>query len=123
MSAITQSQKGDRIVIICDFVSCKAGEEFEWGKEREFLVGDVVYFEDWYKNENVSQEYLSWFIRYRTEDGELYEATQTFFVVYDDWLRIVEAASNIDLDELDGFDDSELFDDSFELNDTFTVED
>src|SRR5262245_8756520 len=90
MSVIIESQLGDPIVIISDFVACKLGVEFDWAKAREFKVGDVVFFVDYYKDTEQRQDYISWVIVFRDESGKLYAAIQNYFVPMDTWKGISE---------------------------------
>ncbi|MDF2540145.1 MAG: hypothetical protein K0S76_3166 [Herbinix sp.] len=90
MSVITESLENDPIVIIANFVACEDGTEFDWELAREFEIGEVVYFIDFFKDSNTKQEYLQWFIKFRTKEGKLYSATQRLFVCAYEWQEIVE---------------------------------
>ncbi|WP_430883380.1 hypothetical protein [Fusibacter sp. JL216-2] len=91
MSVISEAQIGDQIVIINHFVACKFGEEFEWGKEKEFPVGEIVEYVDWFKNSNTTQDHLSWHIKFKTISGEMYDAVQLYFVTMDERKDILAA--------------------------------
>lgn len=90
MSVITDSLEKDPIVIIANFVACEFGSEFDWELAREFEIGEVVYFIDFFKNNNSKQEYLQWYIKFQTKEEKIYAATQLYFVCENDWKNIVE---------------------------------
>lgn len=90
MSVITESLENDPIVIISKFVACEHGKEFDWECAREFDIGEVVYFVDFLKNNNTKQEYLKWFIKFRTKEGKIYSATQLYFVCEYEWQDIIK---------------------------------
>jgi len=98
MSVITPSERADPIVFITNGVMCADGIPFDLEQAREFSVGDIVYFVDFYKNANISQEYASWFVRFHTDDGKVYSAVQDYFVTMDEW----EDISNYFADKLSG---------------------
>ena len=95
MSVITESLQNEPIVIISNFVACKHNEQFDWEKSREFNIGDIVYFLDAFEDKNTKQEHLKWFVKFRTEEGDIYSATQLYFVVMDEWEDIIEYAKKI----------------------------
>jgi hypothetical protein len=90
MSVISESLENDPIIIISKFVACEYRTEFDWEYSREFDIGEVVYFVDFFKNDNTKQEYLQWFVKFRTEEGKIYAATQLYFVCEYEWQDIVE---------------------------------
>lgn len=90
MSVITESLAESPIVIITNFVVCELGKQFDWDYAREFNIGEVVYFVDEYKDENTKQEHLQWFVKFHTEDGKIYSATQLYFVCEYEWEEIVK---------------------------------
>jgi hypothetical protein len=83
-----ESERGTPIVIIGNFVTTEHGVSFSWGEAREFHVGEVVYFEDDYKDENTTQEYLAFMVKFKTDDGKIYSANQLYFVTEDEWADI-----------------------------------
>jgi len=89
MSVISEAQVGDKIVVIADFVACKYGEQFEWGCEREFQIGELVEYEDCFKDSKVSQDHLSWQVKFKTTSGDSYNAVQLNFITIDEWGSIV----------------------------------
>jgi hypothetical protein len=90
MSVISESLENDPIVIISEFVACEDGMEFDWDLAQKFKIGEVVYFIDFFKDNNIRQEYLQWFVKFRTKEGKIYSATQLFFVCEYEWQDIVE---------------------------------
>jgi hypothetical protein len=90
MSVIAESLENDPIVIISKFVACEYGTEFDWEFAQEFDIGEEVYFVDFFKNDNTKQEYLQWFVKFRTKEGKVYSATQLYFVCENEWQDIVE---------------------------------
>lgn len=89
MSVISESLMNSPIVIISGFVACEYGKEFDWNISREFSIGDIVYYLDGYKKYNTKQEHLQWFVKFQTKDGNIYSATQLYFVTTDEWNDIV----------------------------------
>lgn len=90
MFVITESEENDPIVIIGDFVACECGVKFDWKYARKFYAGEIVYYLDFYKDINTTQEYLQWFVKFRTKEGTIYSATQLYFVSENEWKNIVE---------------------------------
>lgn len=90
MSVISESLENDPIIIISKFVACEYGTEFNWECAREFDIGEEVYFVDFFKNENTKQEYLQWFVKFRTLEGKIYSATQLYFICEYEWQDIIE---------------------------------
>ena len=88
MGVIMESLEGDPIVLITNFLACEQGTLFSWEKSREFNIGDIVYFVDDFKDENETQDYLAYCVLFKTEDGKIYSATQTYFVTLEDWNKI-----------------------------------
>jgi hypothetical protein len=90
MSVISESLTNDKIIIIEPFTACIEGIEFNWDEARDFEIGESVYYLDEYKNpySPFSQDHLSWMIRFRAEDGNVYTATQHYFVTNEAWLNI-----------------------------------
>lgn len=89
MSVINESRENDPIIIISDFVACEYGTRFDWEYAREFKIGDIVYYVDYFRNMNNTQEYLQWCVKFRTEDGKIYSAIQLFFLCEYEWENIV----------------------------------
>lgn len=85
-----ESESGKPIVIIGNFTTTEHGVPFTWEQARDFNVGEVVYFEDDYKDENCTQEYLAFMVKFKTDDGKMYSATQLYFVTQDEWADIEE---------------------------------
>ncbi len=95
MSVIMECQKGDPIVFIMqDVVLCEVGIPFSWDKSREFHIGDVVYYEDGFKDQNEPQDYLSWMVVFKTDDGKTYSASQLYFVTVDQWEDLANYFNN-----------------------------
>jgi len=90
MSVITESLEETPIVIITSFVACEYGIQFSWDDAREFGIGEVVYYLDDFKKENIKQEHLQWFVKFRTEDGKVYSASQLYFIGEYEWEEIVK---------------------------------
>lgn len=95
MSVISESLHNEPIVIISNFVACKHDEEFEWEKSREFNLGEVVYFLDGFENKRTKQEHLKWFVKFKTKEGDIYSATQLYFIMMDEWKDIIKYAKKI----------------------------
>jgi hypothetical protein len=85
MSVIMEAQTGDPIVFIIEVVGCEDGVPFNWESSKEFKIGDIVYYLDFYKDENEPQEYLAWCIKFKDANGRTYSATQTLLVTMDEW--------------------------------------
>ncbi|QVK19327.1 hypothetical protein KHQ81_06455 [Mycoplasmatota bacterium] len=97
MSVITESLENYPIIIISNFVACEYEMEFDWKYAREFKLGEVVYYVDDYKDENIRNEHLQWMVKFRTKDGGIYSASQLYFVTEDAWKDIEEyIKSNLD---------------------------
>jgi hypothetical protein len=90
VSVIVESYDGDPIVFIANGTLCEDGIPFSLENAQNFSIGDVVYFEDFFKLANEPQEYLAWFVRFRTAEGKRYSAVQTYFVTMDDWQALTE---------------------------------
>lgn len=90
MSVMIESQLDDPIVIISNFVVCEIKVDFNWAQSREFKIGDVVYFVDYYKDSEQTQDFISWKIVFRDELGKLYSAVQSYFITKETWNDIVE---------------------------------
>jgi hypothetical protein len=90
MSVITESLLNSPIVIISSFVACEHGKEFDWECARKFNIGEVVYYIDEFKNDNIKIEHLQWHVKFKTKEGSIYSATQLYFVSEDEWKDIVE---------------------------------
>lgn len=90
MGVITESLENDPIVIISKFVACEHGTEFDWDYAREFDIGEVVYYIDFFRNNNIRQKHLQWFVKFMTKEGTIYSATQLYFVCENAWQDIVE---------------------------------
>lgn len=79
MSVISESLENDPIIIISKFVACEDGMEFNWECAREFDIGEEVYFVDFFNNKNTKQEYLQWFVKFRTKEGKDIFCNATLF--------------------------------------------
>lgn len=90
MSVIMEAQEGDSIVIITDFTVCEERILFNWESSKDFKIGDVVYYSDFIKDEKEPQEYLSWFVQFKDNDGKTYSASQLYFVTMDEWEDLEE---------------------------------
>lgn len=88
MNVIIESQENDEIVIIDNFFACEDGTDYDSEKEQEFKIGDVVYFVDFYENEDIPGRYDSWMVKFRTKDGRIFSAIQTMFVTLEIWEEI-----------------------------------
>lgn len=88
MSVIMESLEGDPIVIIGNYVGCEHGTPFSWEKAREFNIGDIVYFVDYYDDKNQTQCYLSHLVIFKTDNGKIYSGNQINFVTMDEWNEI-----------------------------------
>lgn len=89
MSVIMESRLGDKIVfVIGDVRLCEFGIEFTWKNSREFKVGELVTYVDAHKDPRCTQDYLSWYIKFETDDHKIYAATQLYFVTLDEWKEI-----------------------------------
>ena len=66
------------------------GTKFDWKYAREFKIGEVVYYIDYFKDHNVMQEHLQWLVEFRTAEGKTYSASQLYFVCEYEWENIVE---------------------------------
>ena len=89
MSVIMESMQNDRIKIISEFTASPLGQPFSFDTTQDFHIGDSVRYYDYYKDENLSQEYLSWKVIFIGENGLKYAATQLYFTTIDEW-EIIE---------------------------------
>ncbi len=94
MGVIIESQPGDSIVFISNAVICEDGKPFNWESSKEFKIGDIVSYVDFFKNEKQSQEYISWFIKFKDRDGKIYSAVQTYFVTMEEWEQLEKHFEN-----------------------------
>ncbi len=60
-------------------------------------MGEVVYFLDAIKNNNVKQEYSQWFVKFRSKEGGVYSVSQLYFVCEDVWQDVVKYIAVISL--------------------------
>jgi hypothetical protein len=89
MSAITESQTGDKIIIIQGFHASPNNQPFSWQTSREFKVGESVLFQSFF-HDRALQDHpgLGWMIVFDTSDGKQYAADQAFFVTTDCWSKL-----------------------------------
>ncbi|MFJ7975769.1 hypothetical protein ACIQZI_08625 [Peribacillus sp. NPDC096379] len=87
MSVISESQVNDKIIIIEPFTTCRDGIEFNWEEARDFKIGESVYYLDGFKDPDspFSQDHLSWMTRFKTGEGQVFTATQHYFVTNEAW--------------------------------------
>lgn len=90
MSVISESAEQMIIVVISQFVACQYGTSFTWEDSREFNIGDKVKFLDAFEDTNVRQEHLKWKVKFLCEDGNVYAASQLYFVTIEAWEEIVK---------------------------------
>ena len=89
MSAITESQAGDEIIIIEEFHASPHKEPFSWKTSRAFQVGEPVKFAGFYQDQRFTDHSgLGWTIIFDASDGKRYAATQTYFVTSESWERL-----------------------------------
>jgi len=50
----------------------------------------MVEYVDWFKDVNITQDHLSWHIKFKTTSGEIYDAVQLYFMTKDDWNQILD---------------------------------
>jgi hypothetical protein len=65
-------------------------EQTRLSQERDFSVGDVVYFVDYFQDKSVPQEYDQWRIVFRDQNNVTYVGTPLMFVPLDYWTEIEE---------------------------------
>lgn len=88
MSVSAEARTDDPIVLISCFTACEYGTPFTWEKSRDFEIGDIVYYIEGFYNENETLGHLKWKIKFKTDDGKIYAAIQTYFVTMDNWQDI-----------------------------------
>ena len=83
-----ESLKGDQIRIISGFSSSPFKMQFSWETSHDFKIGDAVTYVDDYKDKNSTQDYLSWMIIFKADDGLEYSASQLYFKTEEDWEKL-----------------------------------
>ncbi len=85
MSVINESQAGDELILIAEFVGCAEGEPFSWEKSRKFRIGERVRYVRFYQDQNLKDNPVCWMVVFEAADGKRYAATQTDFVTEECW--------------------------------------
>jgi hypothetical protein len=86
MNVITESEIGDRILIIQEFNASPYKEPFSWKTCRQFNVGESVRFSGYYQEQHFKgHPGLGWMIIFEASDGKRYGAKHTFFVTKECW--------------------------------------
>ncbi len=88
MSVIMESLEGDTIVFIAEGYACEDGVQFSLKNATKFSIADRVRYVGEYKDRTSKQDYLAWKIRFKTEDGRVFSATQGYFLTVDEWSAI-----------------------------------
>src|SRR5437773_2195955 len=85
MNVILESEKGDELVCIEQFLACSEGTRFSREGSHTFRVGERVRYVSFRQNQNLKENPAGWMAVFEANDGKLYAATQTYFVTKECW--------------------------------------
>lgn len=90
MSVINESQTGDELVCIEEFVAPPQGTWPSTETNRAFRIGERVRYVSFYRHQNLANNPVCWMVVFDAADGQRYAATQTYFVTTDCWQGLKE---------------------------------
>lgn len=90
MSAINESQAGDELVCLEEFLAPPQGSGHSPATDHRFRVGERVRYVSFYRHQNLANNPVCWMVVFDADDGKRYAATQTYFVTAECWQGLEE---------------------------------
>jgi hypothetical protein len=85
MNVILESQSGDALICIQEFLATPEGVPFSSKKSHTFRIGERVRYVSFRQNEHLKDSPAGWQAIFEAADGKRYAATQTYFVTEECW--------------------------------------
>src|SRR5438094_528323 len=85
MNVILESQQGDELICIQEFLATPEGIPFSSQRSHTFRLGERVRYVSFRQTEPLKDSPAGWQVLFEASDGERYAATQTYFVTEECW--------------------------------------
>jgi hypothetical protein len=85
MNIILESQPGDELICIQEFLATSEGIPFSSERSHGFRIGERVRYVSFRQNEHLQDSPAGWQVLFEAADGKRYAATQTYFVTEECW--------------------------------------
>lgn len=94
MSVIMEAEPEDKIYLISNVTVSPFGEMFSYSTAKDFIIGNYVFYEDSFKNKTSTQDFLSWFVKFKDSDGKEYAISQGYLVTENEWNDLYDFFQN-----------------------------
>jgi hypothetical protein len=85
MNVILESQLGDELICIQEFLATPEGVPFAFEKSHTFRIGERVRYLSFRQNDHQKDSPAGWQVLFEAVDGKRYAATQTYFLTEECW--------------------------------------
>ncbi len=85
MNVILESEHGDELICIQEFLATPEGVPFSSERSHTFRVGERVRYVTFRQKESLKDSPAGWQAVFEASDGKRYAATQTYFVTAECW--------------------------------------